>query len=309
MIQNTNDYIIEAHRQLTDEKTYKKLDTTEYQTEIETVLDLMVKNDDITDKVKKRLCGEKPRTPEIYFLPKIHKKQTPPPGRPIVSANNCPTENISAFVDHFLNPMVKEQRSYIKDTTDFINKVENCDPKGDYIIGSLDVTSLYTNIPNSEGIKSIEKILNSSRNRTEKPSNESLTKLLELVLTRNNFQFNGENYLQIGGTAMGTKVAPTYANLFMSRLETKILTDYAPKPSIWYRYIDDIFFIWEHGEKSLERWLEYINSYHNTIKFTAEWSKTEINFLDTTVKKDPKTNKLYTDLYKKNYRHKQLSEV
>ena len=67
---------------------------------------------------------------------------------------------------------------------------------------------------------------------------------------------------------------------------------------VWFRYIDDIFFIWEHGENSLKEWYEHLNNYHKTIKFTLEWSRKTINFLDTTVKKD-KNNRLYTDLYTK----------
>ena len=50
-------------------------------------------------------------------------------------------------------------------------------------------------------------------------------------------------------------------------------------------YIDDIFFLWEHGEEKLRsyRIIEYLNEKHPTIKFTAVWSKTSINFLDVTV--------------------------
>ena len=38
-----------------------------------------------------------------------------------------------------------------------------------------------------------------------------ISKLINLVLTNDNFQFNDENYLQILGTAMGTKMAPCFA--------------------------------------------------------------------------------------------------
>ena len=85
---------------------------------------------------------------------------------------------------------------------------------------------------------------------------------------------------------MGTKVAPSYANLFMSELEEKFIETHTLKPKVWFRYIDDIFFIWEHGENSLKEWYEHLNNYHKTIKFTLEWSRKTINFLDTTVKKD-----------------------
>ncbi len=48
--------------------------------------------------------------------------------------------------------------------------------------------------------------------------------MMELILTLNNFELNGDHYLQIQGTAMGTRVAPSYANLFMAELESNVLT-------------------------------------------------------------------------------------
>ena len=53
---------------------------------------------------------------------------------------------------------------------------------------------------------------------------------------------------------------------------------------IWWRYIDDIFFIWEHDEESLRVFIDQINLFHATIKFTAEYSKEEVNFLDLNIK-------------------------
>ena len=58
----------------------------------------------------------------------------------------------------------------------------------------------------------------------------------------------------------------------MADLEKRLLSDIDLKPCIWWRYIDDIFLIWEHGEKSLKLFLEKINKIHPTIKFTADWS-------------------------------------
>ena len=63
-----------------------------------------------------------------------------------------------------------------------------------------------------------------------------------------NFKFNKQQYLQVGGTAMGTGAAPNYANLFMDRFETKALDNYPLKPMLWLRFINDIFMIWTHGE-------------------------------------------------------------
>ena len=56
------------------------------------------------------------------------------------------------------------------------------------------------------------------------------------------------------------------------------------KPMIWWRYIDDIIFIWEDGEESLKVFIEQINMFHSTITFTAKYSKEEVNFLDVNIK-------------------------
>ena len=45
-------------------------------------------------------------------------------------------------------------------------------------------------------------------------------------------------------------------------------------------YLDDLFILGGHGEESLEKFLNKLNSFHSAIKFTAEYSKETINFLD-----------------------------
>ena len=80
----------------------------------------------------------------------------------------------------------------------------------------MDVRSLYTNIPNNEGIQAVREKLNDSPSRL--PS-RVITTFLMLILSLNNFIFNGINYLQTKGCAMGTKCAPTYANIFMGKFE------------------------------------------------------------------------------------------
>ena len=113
-----------------------------------------------------------------------------------------------------------------------------------------------------------------------------------------NFTFNDDHYLQVGGTAMGTGVAPNYANLFMDRFETKALEGWDNKPLLWLRFIDDIFMIWTHGLDELHQFISYLNSIHPKIKFTHEHSLNSIDFLDTTVKIDS-DRMLYTTLFEK----------
>ena len=109
------------------------------------------------------------------------------------------------------------------------------------------------------------------------------TLVLGLILKENSFQFNEENYLQTHGTAMGTKMAVSFANIFMAEIETKIILQSDTKPREWKRYIDDVFSLWDNDKKGVDRFIEQANKFHPTIKFTAEISENEITFLDTTV--------------------------
>ena len=94
--------------------------------------------------------------------------------------------------------------------------------------------------------------------------------------------FNGEHYLQISGTAMGTKMAPSYANIFMGRLERRLLYYSPTKPLSWLRFIDDIEMKWVDGRESLNDFIDMANSFHNSIKFTVDISTSRNTFLDTT---------------------------
>ena len=117
----------------------------------------------------------------------------------------------------------------------------------------------------------------------------------ELVLNSNQFKFLGQHYLQMSGTAMGTKMAPSYANLFMGVLEKQMLSSYKHKPLVYLRYIDDIFMIWTDGEDSLNDFLAHCNNQNKNIQFEQTISNTSIPFLDVSVTLEG--GKLTTDLY------------
>ena len=214
-------------------------------------------------------------------------------GRPIVSSCGSPTEGISRFVDFHLRPLVRRIPSYIKDTTDFLLKLQSIDqvPPGTLLV-TLDVKSLYSNIPHDEGIAACKAALDNRE--ILQPPTDALIHLMEFVLTKitsplrmsftkNNFTFEDEHYLQIQGIykskAMGTRMAPSYANLFMAHLEGQILESMDLRPNVWWRFIDDIFLLWSHGEEQLKEFVELINNMHPTIKFTAEWSYRSVSFL------------------------------
>ena len=99
------------------------------------------------------------KTPKLYLLPKIHKEGNP--GRPVVSLIDCATSKISEYVDYHLQPIVEETESYVKDTYDFLKKLNSCaaDMDEDTILVTMDLKSLYANIPNDEGIRATQSFL------------------------------------------------------------------------------------------------------------------------------------------------------
>ena len=103
------------------------------------------------------------------------------------------------------------------------------------------------------------------------------------MLKHDIFRFGKKTLKQKRGTVIGTKLAPPYSILIMVELEEEIIRESEYKPYLWWRYIDDIFFLWEHVDNKLRSFIDKINKVHSTIKFTAERSKTSINFLDVTV--------------------------
>ena len=93
-------------------------------------------------------------------------------------------------MDLHLQSHVQTLPSYLQDTTEFLKKQEALGPlPSDALLVSMDVTSLYTNIPHSDGIKACEESWD--RRDIKDPPTQTLVKLLTLVLKCNNFEFDG----------------------------------------------------------------------------------------------------------------------
>ena len=301
VIINRSDYLKEGYKQLTDTKFYKHVEedlSQKHMNEIALRIESMFQDGEIDETVKLYLAGKTCRTARFYLLPKIHKQIRPPPGRPVVAGIGSPTEKISQFVDHFLNPISMKVKSYIRDTNDFLHKLKVLEEfeEGTLLV-TMDVTSLYTNIPNNEGLRASMQALEKHRTGDVKPRNLSIIKLLEMVLKKNNFQFNGNNYLQVGGTAIGTKAAPSFAIIYMGSFEDEYVYTYHLQPRLFIRYIDDIFMLWQHGIDELEIFHEYLNTRVPTITFTKEYSNKQVSFLDVMIINI--NNRLETDLFSK----------
>lgn len=224
-----------------------------------------------------------PRQPRFYLLPKIHKANNP--GRPIVSACSCPTEHIAILLDHVLQPFVEKLPSYIKDTNQALCLLEDLNERQTFppkYVFTMDVVSLYTSIPHGDGLKALEFFLD-KRASPEIPTT-ALLRLAELVLTLTSFQFNGQTYQQVKGVAMGSRMGPSFACLFMGYLEFQASSRYSgPFPEFFRRYIDDCLGVTSLDLTDLMKFIDFMNSLHPSIKFTHQISTQAVEFLDISV--------------------------
>ena len=145
----------------------------------------------------------------------------------------------------------------------------------------MDVVELCPNLPHVEGLLALRKQLETQKEKSVLI--DTIIDLAEVVFKNNIFSFGKKTLKQKRGTAIGTKFTPPHSILFMAELEEEIIKESKYKQYLWWRYNDDIFFLRKHGEDKLKLFIDKINKARPTIKFTAEWSKTSINFLDVIV--------------------------
>ena len=291
VIQNRDDYKQECLRQLQDSRFYKKLSQPYYPTTskmISRCVDSMLQCGDISLELSKQLLPPMNARPRIFYtLPKVHKPQskwplkTIPPGRPIVSDINSESYSASKFIDIYLEPLTKHIPSFVRDSDHVISQLSEKLFPPDCILFTIDIESLYTNIPIDSGLAAIRRMfeLHPDIHRLS----HGILKLLEINLRRNDFLFDGSFYLQICGTAMGKSFAPNYASIFLHFWEYDFINSRSLKPQFWKRYIDDIYGVWTHGLESLKCFMNDLNNFYNCINLTFTYSLTNVDFLDITV--------------------------
>jgi hypothetical protein len=72
---------------------------------------------------------------------------------------------------------------------------------------------------------------------------------------------------------MGSPLSPVMANLFMEEFEKKALATATLKLGLCFRYLDDTLSSWSHGLDNLQKFLDHINSFHPSIKFTLKYRR------------------------------------
>jgi hypothetical protein len=124
---------------------------------------------------------------------------------------------------------------------------------------SFDVVSLFTKVPVTDTLQLLGQHFE-----------EDLLALFRHVLTSTYFCFEGQFYKQTDGVAMGSPLSPVVASFFMEDFEKRAIEQATHKPTCWFRYVDDTFVIWKHGQEKLTEFLNQLNGLHNNIQFMVE---------------------------------------
>ncbi len=241
----------------------------------------------ITREERLKLSPDGPNPARLYGLPKIHKPLVDglPKYRPIISQIGSPTYKIAKFLLSFVQPFTTNEYT-IRDTFHFVSMLDGKDHR--LVMASLDVESLFTNIPLDETIEIVTNKVFEKKNQVNGLYRTDFKKLLTLSTKGTVFLFNGHYYRQKDGVAMGSPLGPALANAFLCHHEPTWL-DECPlsfSPIFFARYIDDIFVLLR-SKDHISELSEYMSSRHPNIRFTYEEEANNVlPFLDVNVFRD-----------------------
>ena len=227
----------------------------------------------VTTDLYKDLYPQDSQPGIIFGLSKIHKRLVNgfPKVTPILSAINTGTYKwVKSFV-----PLLKSFTSNnftVKDSFDFAKDITQQSSK--LFMASLDVDSLFTNVPLDETIEICVNELFKSSQTVSGLNKQQVLEMLSLTTKENVILFDQKYYSQIDGVAMGSPLGPTLANIFLCYHETACLKNCPKsfKPVYYKRYVDDIFVLFEKPEQVLQ-FVNYISKIHKNIKFSFEAEK------------------------------------
>ena len=234
----------------------------------------------------------------LYGLSKIHKPPVNniPKLRPILSALNTGTYKWAKFFVPLLRHLTFNEYT-LKDSFEFAKVIS--EQNSDLYMASLDVDSLFTNVPLDETIKICADGLFENNNPVHGLNKKEITEMLSLTTKESIIVFDMVFYSQIDGVAMGSPLGPSFANAFLCHHEKKWLNECPKhfKPVFYKRYVDDIFVLFKKPEH-IQLFVDYMNSKHKNISFSFETEKDgKMSFLDVNVFRE--NGKFVTNVYRK----------
>ena len=286
VIMNRTEYINGMYDLLADCRTYKILmndPTTKFQNKANKLCKKLLSLKFINEYQHRQLNRNNSVFPKLYGLRKTHKPTLSL--RPVVSCIDSPSYNLAVFVHEILSPFTTTFYYNIKNSFEFAESIKDIVLPKDYVLVSLDVTSLFTNVPKELVISVIKKNWGSIKAYTSL-SREMLCEIVEFLFESSYFAFEGKFYQQLDGSAMGNPASPVLANLIMNDLITRILNKLPFLLTFLKLYVDDT--ILACPKNKIDLLLNFFNGYHDKLKFTIEQeNNNSIPFLDMLVIRNP----------------------
>ena len=193
----------------------------------------------ISEQLCSRLRCSAGRTPPLYGFPKIHKRDVPL--RPIASFVHSPSYQLSKHLAQILAPLVGNLESHVTNSSEFVSFIQTQKLAQEDILVSFDVVSLFTCVPVELAVDVAQHRLSCDKHLPDRTSLsvQEIVRLLSFCLSTTCVSFRGEHYQQIFGTAMGSPVSVTLANLVMEDVEGRALVTTDVPVRFWRRYMDD----------------------------------------------------------------------
>ena len=271
-----NIYLKKISTLLADKNTYTDTDLKTINKSIET-FNKSYKNLIKNDKKWASYIEYHPNIPTLYGLPKTHKPDIPM--RPIISGIGSATHRIARAIANMLTPLMGTiSTSHIKNSGDLLNKIKNINIQNK-TMNSLDIISLYTNVPIKKCLNLLLKHLKKINFNLPFPP-KIFIEIIRLITDMTYFQFNNNFYKQKFGLPMGNPLSGVLACLFLEFLESGPFKFRLPKDAVYFRYIDDILIFLPENTK-IEHIKNKLNTVEPSIKFTHETeNNNSIPFLD-----------------------------
>ena len=184
-----------------------------------------------------------------YFYGNVKNHKTGYPLRPIISQIPLPTYKLAKTLNKILSPYVPTTHS-LKSSSEFIDLIKNNGKRG--MLASMDVTSLFTNVPVDETIDILTRYAYETEGMDAPEMPRHVMKsMLRLCTKKAPFiSPKGDTFIQVDGVAMGSPLGVIFAQAYMASVEEKILKN--DKPYIYARYVDDIYLDIENEAKLQE---------------------------------------------------------
>ncbi|XP_062538217.1 uncharacterized protein LOC134206504 [Armigeres subalbatus] len=270
VVMQREEYDGKLQRMIDDDNTYKKLTrdpTSSYQKRNNEFAKRLADLKLIDRATEMKLKTYRAISPRIYGAPKAHKEGLPL--RPVVPCMTSPSYTLSQFVGKIIQKTIAG-RYNVTNSFSFCQYIKSIQLPPGYVLISLDVVSLFTSIPKDLVLRDVINNWVNIKQNTD-INLDLFLEITEFCIDCSYFQFKGQFFQQVFGTAMGNPLSPTIADLVMETLMDTVTKRISFPIPVLKKYVDDL--ILSVPQEKIDEVIEIFNQYHLKIQFTVEVEK------------------------------------